>query len=103
MRDDFSKYEGMRDRGADARNVYWAAKADGHDPITLIRLLRRVFSLSLTQAKEVEVIAEGWANSLEEHQERLIPALEQALAQAEEVSSGNGSQNTSKERLVVEQ
>ncbi len=98
MKDDFSKYEAMRDQGSGPRDVYLAAKADGHDPITLLRLLRRVFSLSLVQAKEVKVTAEGWASSLEEHQERLVPVVEQALARAEQAASTNGDVSRSKER-----
>jgi hypothetical protein len=51
--DDFSKYIAMRERGDSPRAVYAAAKADGFDEITLIRLIRRVFGLSLAQVKEV--------------------------------------------------
>jgi hypothetical protein len=89
--DNFSKYESMRDKGASPKEVYRAAKADSLDPITVLRLLRRVFSLSLSQAKEVTVIAEGLANSLEEHQEKLLPGLEQALAHTEGSQSPNGA------------
>jgi hypothetical protein len=89
--DDFSKYESMRDKGTGPEEVYRTAKRDGFDPIALLRLLRKVFSLSLPQAKEVTVIAEGLANSLEEYQEKLSPGLEQALAHAEDDRSANGA------------
>jgi hypothetical protein len=89
--DDFSKYERMRDKGADPKEVYLAAKRDGCDPITLLRLLRRVFSYSLPQAKEVPVCAERLANSLDEYQEKLAPGVEQALSAAEGEQSVNGA------------
>jgi hypothetical protein len=89
--DDFSKYESMRDKGTGPEEVYRTAKVDGFDPITLLRLLRKVFSLSLPRAKEVTVIAEGLANSLEEYQEKLSPGLEQAFANAENEQSANGA------------
>ncbi len=40
--DDFSKYEAMRDNGANSRDVYLAAKADGIDKITQIRLVPKI-------------------------------------------------------------
>jgi hypothetical protein len=51
--DDFSSYEKMRDAGASPRQVHEVGKADGLDPITLIRLVRSVFSLSLADVKKV--------------------------------------------------
>ncbi len=51
--DDFTKYENLRNRGAKAREVYEIARADGLDLIALIRLLRKVFGLSLVEAKKV--------------------------------------------------
>jgi hypothetical protein len=79
MKDDFSHYEAMRDAGAQPVLVYQSAKADGFDPVTLIRLLRHVYQLSLVQAKEVSVIGDGLAETLAEYQERLIGPLEEAL------------------------
>jgi hypothetical protein len=89
--DDFSKYESMRDRGVDPKEVYLAAKGDGYDAMTLLRLLRRVFSYSLPQAKEVAVRAAGFANTLDEYQEKLAPGLEQALSHAAGDQSANGA------------
>jgi hypothetical protein len=77
--DDFSRYEAMRDAGAEPALVYRCAKADGVDAVILIRLLRRVYHLSLVQAKEVSVIADDLAPSLTEFQETVIPPLEKAL------------------------
>lgn len=56
---EYSKYEKMRDEGASPKEVYLAAKADNYNPIELIKLLRRVFDLSLIQAKEITVVSEG--------------------------------------------
>ena len=43
-----------------------------------IRMLREVFGLSLTDAKEAIIVADGWS-SLDEYQEHLLPALEAAF------------------------
>jgi hypothetical protein len=79
MCDDFSRYEAMQDARAEPVHVYRCAKADGLDEVTLIRLLRRVYDLSLVQAKEVSVIADDLAPSLTEFQERLIGPLQETL------------------------
>jgi hypothetical protein len=79
MSDDFSRYEAMRDAGAEPVLVYRSAKADGLDPVTLIRLLRRVYHLSLVEAKEVSIIADDLAGSLTEYQETFIGPLEEVL------------------------
>ena len=44
MADDFTKYEAMRRDGAMPEDVYRAAKEDGVDTITRIRLIRAVYS-----------------------------------------------------------
>lgn len=56
--DDFRKYEQMKKVEASPRDVYSVARADGVDEITLIRLLRKVFGLSLRDVKEVTGAAE---------------------------------------------
>ncbi len=91
VQDDFSKYEKMRDRGLDASKIYLETRIDGKDPIMLIRMLRRVFTLSLVEAKEVKVKAEGLANSLEEYQERFIPALESAFNEINEIEESENA------------
>lgn len=103
MTDDFRKYEAMRDEGTDPNQVYLAAKADGLDPITLLRLLRAVFALSLTEAKEVKVVTEGWAQSLDQFQEQLVPAVEQAMAEAAETHSVNGIGRESRVRAGADE
>ena len=51
--DDFTKYEDLRNRGSQPREVFEIARADGLDLMTLIRLLRKVFGLSFVDAKKV--------------------------------------------------
>jgi hypothetical protein len=75
----------MRDSGASPEVVCRSAIADGHDPVTLIRLLRWVFQLSLVKAKEVRVRGEGLAGTLAEYQEKLVEPLRIAL---EAISEG---------------
>jgi hypothetical protein len=74
--DDFTKYEKLRDAGANSKQAYLSAKADGCDQITLIRLVRKVFDLTLAQAKAVQLEAEGIAASLTDSQETFVPSLE---------------------------
>ena len=75
MSDNFTKYETLRVAGSSAEEVYQTVQREGIDPITRIRLIRAVFSVSLGQAKEVIVRAEGRAPSLDKHQESIADAL----------------------------
>lgn len=83
---EFSKYDKMREDGLSPQEVYLTAKSDGLNPIALIAMLRSVFQLSLIEAKEVTVTADGTAVSLKEQQAKLIPGLEKAL---EEIDTCN--------------
>ena len=76
MIDNFTKYDGMRDTGVGPEEVYRVAMQDGIDAITRVRLIRAVYSLSLTQAKEVIVRAEGSASSLDEYQRKIAENLQ---------------------------
>jgi hypothetical protein len=80
MNDDFIKYESMRDGGNTAEQVFQAAKGDGMDTITLIRLVRKVFSLSSGEAKDVMLRAENIASSRDEYQGRIAERLENLFA-----------------------
>jgi len=75
MNDDFTKYETMRDNGNTPEQVFLAAKCDGKDTITLIRLVRKVFSLSSGEAKDVLLRAENIASSRDEYQGRIAERL----------------------------
>jgi hypothetical protein len=103
---DFSKYEQLHAQGANAQQVYLRGKADGLDPITLIRMVRRVYQLSLAEAKEVTVQADGLAATLEEWQEKLLPAIEQALVAPQsngtpsDDARGSGSGSATEPALV---
>src|SRR5574341_307954 len=48
----FSRYDEMRDLGADPQEVYLAARDDGFDEIEVIKVLRQVFHLSVREAQE---------------------------------------------------
>jgi hypothetical protein len=76
---DSSKYEAMRDTGATPGQVYLTAIEDGLREIDCIIILRRVFDLSLIDAKEVTIVASGVASSLDEHQQRLAEDLAKLL------------------------
>jgi len=58
--DGFAKYQEMQSKGALPQDVYLAGKADGLDAITLLRLLRQVFGLSLPEAKQVTGANDVW-------------------------------------------
>ena len=75
MEDDFSKYKTMRHSGVSPENVYREAARDGLDTITRIRLIRSIYSLSPAQAKAVWVRAEGLAESLDEHQGKMVDTV----------------------------
>lgn len=62
--DEFSAYHALRAAGAAPRDVYHRAKADGLDEISVIRMLRTVFGMTLAEAKK----ATGAAAALDEPQ-----------------------------------
>ncbi|MES2789720.1 MAG: hypothetical protein V4719_08870 [Planctomycetota bacterium] len=72
MTDDFTKYFHMKDNGSTAEQVYLEATRDEIDLISRIRLIRKVFSLSLGDAKDVFLRSEGLTTSRDEFQERLF-------------------------------
>jgi hypothetical protein len=57
--------------------------ADTGEQIAAIRAIRERFGLDFRQAKEVMLQAEGVANTLAEHEERIAIAVVQALRQME--------------------
>ena len=76
MRDDFSRYEKMKETGSSPEEVYREAVKSRVDAITRIRLVRAVYSLSPGQAKEVIARAEGHAEALDQHQANIAENLE---------------------------
>lgn len=77
---DFAKYEALRESGSSPKEVYAAAKRDGIDAITLIRMVRVVFGLDLVQAKEVAVEVDA-GETLDAHQGKLVPGVEGAIGE----------------------
>lgn len=84
MHDTDAKYRRMREGGEIPQAVFRQALADGLGDIAAIRALRVVFDLSLAEAKEVMVQAEGLAPSLDEYQRRLAEQLEKELRDTED-------------------
>ena len=82
---DWTKYEQLRDRGMWEHDVYRQAVADGVCPFPdCIRMLKDVFRVDLSRAKEIHLQADGIANSLEEYQASILPAIEAALREIED-------------------
>lgn len=81
--EDFSTYVAMRDHGVHAEEVFRQARHDGCDTVTCLRIVRQVFSLSLSEGKAVMIQANTGV-ALQEHEEKLIPGLQQALQETEE-------------------
>src|SRR5438132_605183 len=69
MGDDFGQYDTMRGTGASPAEVYRAARADGLGEIARIRLLRKLFGLSLADAKKVALEATGTPDPFDSPQE----------------------------------
>lgn len=82
--EDFPKFRAMKDAGATAAEVYSSAKQDQLEEIAMFRMLRGLYGLSLIEAKEVMIIADGKASSLDEYQAKLVPIIEEALRQEDE-------------------
>ena len=74
------------------------ARSRGADEIELIRLVRAEFSLSLIEAKALVQTGNVELSALSERQARLIPAIEQAIAEADSVSPSTKPATTAKYR-----
>jgi hypothetical protein len=79
MSDDFSTFHAIKQRGESATGCARAARDAGLTFFERIRMLRAVFGVSITDAKEAIIITEGRWSSLDEYQEQLLPALEAAI------------------------
>jgi len=77
--DHFEEYQRMRKEGHSPKEAYLHAEASGLDLFARIRMLPSTFGLSLVEAKEVSVTADGNWSSLSEYQGTLLPALKAAL------------------------
>ena len=76
---ELTKYSALRDQGGTADEVYRQMRRDGVQAIAAIGPLRRLFDLSLIQAKEVLVRVDEHAASLNDYQGQLLPVLQAAL------------------------
>jgi ribosomal protein L7/L12 len=77
MRPEFGKYEEAMKAGATAQEIWRAAEVDGLDGVLRIRMIRKLFGLSVVEAKEVAAAAHG--ESLSKQQAELLPAIQEAL------------------------
>lgn len=84
MTNEFPEYQKMKENGIEAGVAYLFGKKSGLDAFALIRMLRQVYGLTLTQAKEVTVTADGTSVSLNEYQAKLFPALKESLERGSE-------------------
>ena len=73
-----SKYKKMALAGKGPCDVYLEARNDGLKFFQIIKLLRDLFDLSMAEAKEITIVAEGSAANLSEYQEKLLPGLIEA-------------------------
>jgi hypothetical protein len=78
---DEKKYLRLAQEGESPAQVYRTMRADGLGWIPSVRILRELFHLSLEEAKEVSVVADGLASSLTEHEQRLVEGMEQAVTE----------------------
>jgi len=76
---EFNKYERQRMGGIQPCEVYRTAKADGLGEIDSIRMLRSVFAMSLAEAKQVTLIANGTAASLKDHEQNVADELTKSV------------------------
>jgi hypothetical protein len=77
---DKRKYEALCGRGWDAVRVFRAMQGDGVSAIDSIKIIRELFGLSLTEAKEVMLQADGWEGTLDDYQEQVILPVVEAVS-----------------------
>ncbi len=77
---EFDEYKKMKAAGESPEAVWAAAEEEGVNQIVLFRMIREVFSLSVTEAKAVSVKART-GQSLPQHAEGLSEDIERAIAE----------------------
>ena len=77
------KYQPMLAQQATPEKVYLQARNDGIDNREAMALIARLFKLSIIEAKEISITADGEFSDLEEYQETLVDALKNLLDEAE--------------------
>ena len=73
-------YDSMERDGLSPFAAYARHRQAGRQRLESLAAVRRDFDLSLAEAKEVMIIAEGSADSLWDHQEKLAELIEDELA-----------------------
>jgi hypothetical protein len=93
MMNEFDKYRQMKSAGATSEDVYRAARADGKDDIVCTRLMRDLFKLSLSEAKEI-LMAEYTDTTRGQRQDDLASIIEKALS---DEASDQGNETNQKQ------
>lgn len=93
MRDeelDFDKYQKLKEEGKTAKETYLIAKKEGLNTLSYMKILCKVYHLSIAKAKEIIVCSDTGVKSLSEYQEKhILPALREVLEQEGQNSAQN--------------
>ena len=81
------KYGKLKNEGYEENLIYKLMVEDNLGMIDRIRIIRKLFGISLIEAKELETIAYGKASTLEEEQEKLVEPLKTVLDSIEKDNS----------------
>lgn len=71
----YQSYIDMRARGSSLEDVYFQAKEDGLSHLEQLSVLKKVFGISATEAKETSIRLDDLANSLDEYQKKIYDQL----------------------------
>ena len=77
--EDLSRYIHLKNEGADPVKIFNKAREDGLNEIECIKLLRQIFHITFTDVKKIILLANGIGDTLERHEENLIPSVEKVL------------------------
>ena len=82
IKDDWSSYVVLREGGSTPQELWNRSVAEGLNWAESVRMIRAVFGMTLPEAKEVKLRAEGKNMSLDEFQrDFILPAIEEAERQ----------------------
>lgn len=73
--ENFGYFKELKDSGINSKSAYKISKQLNMDPFLQIRMLRSVYELNLTEAKEITVTADSSVVDLNEHQQLLLKSL----------------------------
>jgi hypothetical protein len=76
---------------AEAHDLFRQTLATTGDRIAAMKAVRVRYGLDLRQVKEVMLQTEGTATSVDEHEDRIAVALEQAIAEQRHAEPGDAA------------